>query len=242
MKKLIFVVCYNAEKNICKVLNRIPAQLMENPDWDVLIIDDASTDDSYLRLQDYIADSRYSGFKLIRNNKNEGYGGNQKLGYRYALAHDYGLVVLLHGDGQYAPEYLLNMADPIENGEADVVLGSRMIRKRDALRGGMPFYKWFGNIILTKIQNCLLETNFSEFHTGYRSYRVSSLAKINFPEFSDYYDFDTEIILELLKINSRFAEISIPTFYGDEISYVNCFKYACLIIYKTWRKRVVLRY
>ena len=135
---LIFVVAYNAETTIQKVLSRIPASL-HSQDVEVLIIDDSSKDGTFaagLRYQ-----QRHSAFKItvLRTPENQGYGGNQKLGYRYAIDNGFDIVALIHGDGQYAPEKLPALLRPLIRNEADAVLGSRMIDKRAARRGGMPF-------------------------------------------------------------------------------------------------------
>ena len=143
-----------------------------------------------------------------------GLWGNQKLGYHYAIKHGFDVVVLLHGDGQYAPERLPEMLQPILDNQADVVFGSRMLNKADALRGGMPVYKWVGNQILTFLQNRMLKTKFAEFHTGYRAYSVPALASIPFQFNSNYFDFDTDIIIQMVDTEKRIVEIPIPTYYG----------------------------
>jgi SAM-dependent methyltransferase len=140
------------------------------------------------------------------------------------------VVVLLHGDGQYAPEYLGQMVQPILDGEADAVFGSRMIHRLDALKGRMPLYKWVGNQVLTFIQNHIMRSHLSEFHSGYRAYSVPALASVPFEHNSDHFDFDTDIIIQLLDTQKRIKEIPIPTFYGNEISRVNGIKYAIRII------------
>src|SRR5439155_1327645 len=149
---LIFIVAYNAETTIEKVLRRIPASLRLD-EVEVLIIDDSSRDNTFaegLRYQQRNAEFKLT---LLRSPENQGYGGNQKLGYRYAIDNNFDFVALVHGDGQYAPEKLPLLLGPLVRGQADAVLGSRMIDKRAALRGGMPFYKWIGNQILTTFQN-----------------------------------------------------------------------------------------
>lgn len=230
MKKLIFIVSYNAENHIIGVLERISEAIMADDSWHILIIDDCSTDETISQIESYARGIGRNKILLKINDQNKGYGGNQKLGYQYAINFDFDLVVLLHGDGQYAPEYLEAMILPISKDRAGAVLGSRMIYKWNALKGGMPLYKWIGNIILSSLQNLILNTHFSEFHTGYRAYSVEALKAIEFAKNSDYYDFDTEIILQLLAKKVEFAEIAIPTFYGSEVSYVNGFKYAYLIL------------
>jgi SAM-dependent methyltransferase len=131
------------------------------------------------------------------------------------------------------------MIMPILNDEADVTLGSRMIKKSDALRGGMPLYKWVGNQILTTFQNWVLGSNLTEFHTGYRAYSTEIFKKIRFEYNSNYFDFDTDIIIQILDTGHRIKEIPIPTFYGAEISYVNGMLYAFKIVATTIRSRIV---
>ena len=103
---LIFIVAYNAETTIEKVLNRIPPSLSAGDDVEILIIDDFSRDDTFVNSLRY--QQRDSAFKItvLRTPENQGYGGNQKLGYRYAIDHGFDIVALVHGDGQYAPEEL----------------------------------------------------------------------------------------------------------------------------------------
>jgi len=222
---LIFVVAYNAQTTIEKVLSRIPRSL-QSDNVEVLIIDDSSQDDTFgngLRYQ-----QRDSAFKItvLRTPENQGYGGNQKLGYRYAIDNGFDIVALVHGDGQYAPEKLPELLAPLVAGETDAVFGSRMIDKKSARAGGMPGYKWIGNQILTAFQNRMLRTALSEFHSGYRLYSTAALAQIPFEKNTDDFHFDTEIIVQLVMKKLRIAELPIPTYYGDEICHVNGLKYA----------------
>jgi glycosyltransferase involved in cell wall biosynthesis len=240
-KVLIFVVSYNAENFIAAVLNRIPDEAWDNSvyELEVLVIDDESPDNTYYRAVDYQRTHPNRAITVLRNPKNQGYGGNQKLGYHYAVKHSFEVVVLLHGDGQYAPEYIPQMVQPILADEADVVFGSRMLNKQAALRGGMPLYKWVGNQVLTFLQNRILKTKLAEFHTGYRAYRVQSLADVPFQFNSNYFDFDTDIIIQMLDTKQRITEIPIPTFYGEEISRVNGIRYGFLILMTSFRSRLV---
>jgi glycosyltransferase involved in cell wall biosynthesis len=240
---LIFIVSYNAEAFIESVLERIPVGLWAHDAYDleVLIIDDQSQDDTFHRARDYAARFPSHPIKVLYNPVNQGYGGNQKLGYHYAIENNFDAVVLLHGDGQYAPEYLDEMVRPIVDGRADVVFGSRMMNRFDALRGKMPLYKWVGNQILTFTQNRILGSRLAEFHTGYRAYSTAALRSVPFAYNSDYFDFDTDIIIQMLDTGQRIFEIPIPTFYGDEISHVNGWRYAALIIGTTLQSRLVPR-
>jgi len=240
-KVLIFVVCYNAEKSITSALERIPVGVRENErfDTEILVIDDQSPDRTFHAVEEFALRHPEWKLTLLHNPKNQGYGGNQKIGYHYAIKNGFDVVVLLHGDGQYAPERLQEMIAPILDDKADVVLGSRMIQRADALKGRMPLYKWVGNIVLTFLQNRILASRLSEFHTGYRAYAVKSLASVPFGENSNYFDFDTDIIIQMFETGRRIKEIPIPTFYGDEISGVNGMKYALRVVQSCLLSRVM---
>jgi len=229
---LIFIVCYKAEQSIESVLERIGKDIWESKQFytEILIIDDQSPDRTFYAAEDYSRRHPDRNLTILYNPKNQGYGGNQKIGYCYAIKKGFDVVVLLHGDGQYAPEYLGRMIQPILDGDADAVFGSRMVRRLDALKGRMPLYKWFGNQILTSIQNHIMKSHLSEFHTGYRAYSAAALASVPFDRNSDYFDFDTDIIIQFLQTKKRIKEIPIPTFYGDEISRVNGIRYAIRVV------------
>ncbi|HEY4490676.1 MAG TPA: glycosyltransferase, partial [Acidobacteriota bacterium] len=170
---------------------------------------------------------KYEGYNLTvyRTPFNRGYGGNQKLGYLYCIDKSYDIVILLHGDGQYAPEFIPKVLAAFDE-QTDAVLASRMMRKRMALKGGMPFYKWLGNQLLTAFENKLLGLHLSEFHTGFRAYRVAALKKIPFDLNSDSFHFDTEIIVQAAAMGWKIKEVSVPTYYGDEQCHVNGIRYA----------------
>jgi glycosyltransferase involved in cell wall biosynthesis len=238
---LVFIVAFNAERFIEAVLRRIPAAFLESSEFEaeILVIDDGSRDETFSRAAGFSALQGKSRLTVLHNPVNQGYGGNQKLGYHYAITRGYEAVVLLHGDGQYAPELLPQMVRPILDGRADVVLGSRMLDRGEALKGGMPLYKWLGNQVLTALQNGILKTRLSEFHTGYRAYRVEALSAVPFDRNSNYFDFDTDILIQLLDTRARITEIPIPTYYGDEISRVNGVYYGLLILWTSVLSRLV---
>ena len=237
MNKLgILVVAYNAESTIESTLNRIPNNFVSKI-HSILISDDQSQDMTSKKVKEFSQRSSLP-IELVVQPKNLGYGGNQKFGYSWAIQNDWDIVVLLHADGQYAPEYIPEIINPIIENDADAVFGSRMINKRNALKGGMPKYKWIGNQILTFIQNKLTRQNFSEWHSGYRAYRVESLRGIDIRKLSNGFRFDTQIILSLIAKQARITEIAIPTFYGDEVSHVNGVEYAREIIWDTFRHRL----
>ena len=219
-------MAYEAERHIESVLNRIPWADLPG-DGEVLVMDDASKDKTSSLAAAWHGPSGSWPVRVLRNPKNLGYGGNQKLGYRYAIQNNFEQVVLLHGDGQYAPELLPQMIIPLIAGKSSAVFGSRMLQKSSALKGGMPFYKWIANQLVTGLENKILGTSLSEFHTGYRSYRCNLLQRIPFELNTNGFHFDTEIIIQIVRINAIISEIPIPTFYGSEICRVNGWKY-CL--------------
>jgi glycosyltransferase involved in cell wall biosynthesis len=231
----ILVVAYNAESTLRSVLHRIPA-----PIWDkieeVFVFDDSSQDRTTevgRAMEDH---EPFAGkLKVFKNPVNLMYGGNQRKGYKYAIERGLDIVVLLHGDGQYAPEVMQDLLTPLETGEADMVMGSRMMVKGAALRGNMPMYKYLGNKVLTFMENWLIGTRLSEFHSGYRAYSVHALRNIPLDEMTHNWHFDTQIILQFLKRGYRTKEVPIPTYYGDEICRVNGIPYAMNCVRETFK-------
>jgi glycosyltransferase involved in cell wall biosynthesis len=223
-KVAIFVCAFQAEHFIESVLERIPEPL--RPLFaEIYVFDDSSSDRTVERAR-AAGDRLGANVTVFRTPFNRGYGGNQKLGYLHAIRQGYDYVVLLHGDGQYAPEYLPQIVQALSDEQPDALIASRMIKRRDALRGGMPLYKWLGNQLLTAFENRMLGSRLSEFHSGYRAYKVDALRSIPFGLNSDDFHFDTEILIQLLRTGRRIVEIPVPTFYGDEISRVNGMRYA----------------
>ena len=238
-KLLVYIVAFNHEKFILNVLKRIPLNLSKKYEVEILINDDSSEDKTFDLSNQYAQNAPTNfKFKILYNPENQGYGGNQKIGYHYAIKNNFDFVALLHGDGQYAPEYLEKLVEPLNRDDIDAVFGSRMIIKGGALKGKMPLYKFIANKVITFFQNFLLKTHFSEFHSGYRVYNVSSLKRIPFHLNSNSYPFDTEIIVQFINSKFKIIEIAIPTFYGSEISYVNGTKYAFQICFTTIKAKL----
>ena len=237
---LVLIVAYNAEHTIRHVLRRLPASL-DAYDTEVLIIDDASQDQTFEQ-GEAVRRAGDLPFKLtvLVNPINQGYGGNQKLGFQYAIENQFDLVALLHGDGQYTPESLPELLEPIARREADAVFGSRMVQPFAALKGGMPLYKFIGNRILTVYQNWMLGANLTEFHSGYRVYTTAALRQIPFERNANGFHFDTEIVIQLLFAGFRIKECPIPTYSGGEISYVNGLRYAADVVLATAAARLQL--
>ncbi|WP_392541972.1 bifunctional glycosyltransferase/class I SAM-dependent methyltransferase [Oryzobacter telluris] len=220
----VLVVAYNAATTLVRTLDRLPTSFRASVDH-VLLSDDASQDDTYAIGVAYRTTTDLP-LTVVRHEKNLGYGGNQKAGYAWAMDHGLDVVVLLHGDGQYAPEVIEDIVAPILEGRADAVFGSRMMVRGGALKGGMPLYKFVGNRILSTFQNAMTGARLSEWHSGYRAYRVEALRDLDLAAYTDDFDFDTEIILGLIAAEKRIVEVPIPTYYGDEICYVNGMGYA----------------
>ena len=233
-KILIFIPAYNVEKEITKVLNKIPKIVFNKYNAKILVIEDNSSDKTLSVIKKVI---KKKGDKikiyLIVNKKNKGYGGVQKIAFNYAIKKNFKYVIMLHGDNQYPANKILLLIKPLLTNKYDAVFGSRMINSINALKGGMPLYKYLGNIALTFFQNLVLSSNLSEFHSGYRSYKVSSLKKIKFKSNTNDFHFDTEIIIQFLKNNLKIKEIAMSTHYGSEISHLRSIPYGLNIVRST---------
>jgi 2-polyprenyl-3-methyl-5-hydroxy-6-metoxy-1,4-benzoquinol methylase len=221
----VLVVAYNAVTTLAGVLDRVPADFRSQI-AEILICDDASHDATHLVALGYKQLAPELPLTVIRHKENLGYGGNQKAGYRLAIEHGLDIIVLLHGDGQYAPEQLPDIVRPLVEGRADAVMGSRMMVPKAARRGGMPLYKYVGNKILTRFENAVAGAQLTEWHSGYRAYTTAALQSIPFESNADGFNFDTQIIIQLIDRGKRIVEVPIPTYYGDEVCYVDGVKYA----------------
>lgn len=224
MKKNIVVVipAYQAAETLPFVLARIPEPVYQEVSR-ILVVEDGgpgiqpSTSPELLK--------KYPKVEVIWHEKNGGYGRAQKTGYKRALELGADVTVLLHSDGQYAPEIMARLYAPLVNGEADIVLGSRMKDYRSALRGGMPIYKFIANICLTFLENIMYGMWLSEYHSGYMLYSRKALESIPFEKLSDTFHFDGEMLLMGGKKKLRIADLPIPTHYGDEKSHLKPIQY-----------------
>jgi len=226
-KILIFILTYNHKDTIINVLDRIPKEIWDKS-AEILVADDQSKDNTRELALEYKKKNKLSKLTVVRHEENRGYGGNQKFCYNYGIKKGYDIAVMVHGDGQYAPEEIPKLLIPLEQNRADFVFGSRMTG--NPLKGGMPLYKFLGNKFLTMTENIFLRTKLSEFHSGFRLYSLEALKDIPFNKLSDDYYFDSEIILQLVLAKKRIAERPIPTHYGNEICYVNSIPYGLSIL------------
>ncbi len=226
MKKsiLIFIITYFDSYRLEKVYKKIPFKkiFLKNFRVKVLISDDQSADDT-IKIAKKIS---YKNDNIILNfnKKRLGYGGNIKFCLKYAIKNNYDYAVMIHGDNQYNPNYINRMIDII-NYQKNVaaVCGSRMYYKKDALKGGMPKYKFIGNIVLTKFFNLFFNTKFTDCHSGYWFYNLSTIKKINFKKIEDNFNFDNQLRINLIKKKLNILEIPIKTYYGSERSSVHLF-------------------
>lgn len=235
MKVFVVMPAYNAERTLKITLEDIPKEVVDS----VLLVDDCSSDNT-------VEVAKRLGIKVVQHKKNRGYGGNQKTCYKTALADGADIIVMVHPDYQYDSSAIPRLIEPIKNGEADAVFGSRMM-KGGALEGGMPLWKHNANILLTAFENVVLGTYLTEYHTGFRAYSAELLRNIRFEENSDNFVFDTEIIVQALLKGFKIEETPIKTRYFEEasqIKFLPCVKYGfgilwTLLKFKLHSKKIV---
>jgi len=209
-KKVIVVFpAYNAARTLEKTLFAIPK------DWvdDIILVDDFSKDNT-------VEVAKKLGLKVFTHDKNLGYGGNQKTCYREALKLGADIAIMVHPDFQYDPSFIPEMIKLIANGECDAVFGSRMYIRKNALYGGMPYWKFIANIFLTKLENLVLGLNLTEYHSGFRAYGKKVL-ELPLDLNSDGFVFDTEIIVQMKIAGIKIKEIPISTRYFSEASMIS---------------------
>jgi glycosyltransferase involved in cell wall biosynthesis len=204
---LVAMPAYNAARTLASTYTGISRDLVD----EVLLVDDRSRDET-LEVASRLP------IRTIGLPHNVGYGGNQKTCYLEALRLGAGIVVMLHPDGQYDPAVLPDLIAPIQRGEADIVLGSRMLIPGGARAGGMPLYRYLSNRALTTIENAMLGTRFSELHTGYRAYSRAFLETVPFLRNSNDFVFDTQVIAQAVAFKQRVVEVPIKTRYFPEAS------------------------
>lgn len=205
----VVLPAYRAVRTIPDVVAEMPVSAADH----ALLIDDASPDET-------TTVALLHGLDVLRHPANRGYGASQKSGYVHALRAGAAVIVMVHADNQYDPGLVAEMAEPILSGDADVVIGSRLLVDR-ALAGGMPRWKWVGNRLLTEIENQAFGVRYSEYHTGYRAFSADFLRSIPFLRNSDDFVFDQEIFAQMLARKARVVEIPIPTRYFHEASSVD---------------------
>ena len=236
-KLLIFIVTYKASFRLLKLIQKIPYKKLSNFNYNIYISDDHSEDLSTFRYIKLVKNRYGSKIKVNYNKKNLGYGGNIKKCINYAYKNHYDYAIMLHGDNQYNPKYIATMLNLISKTNYDAIVGSRMRKREDALKGNMPIYKYLGNIVLSKYFNILFNTNFTDCHTGYWFYNLMNLPKKYFDNCDDNFCFDLDFRLQLVNKSKSIKEIAINTFYGTERSSFHVV-YAIRFFYKVLKFRL----
>lgn len=201
---------YNAELTLEKTLLDIPEGIVD----DIILVDDASTDNT-------VDIARKLNVQIVEHKDNKGYGGNLKTCYRLALDCNADIIVMIHPDYQYDSSLISYLIDPVRNGLYDIMLGSRIRTRREALAGGMPLYKYLSNRILTFIQNIFLGQNLSEFHTGFRVFSRKVLESIRYESNSDDFVFDSQFLVQAIALGFQIGEFPVPVRYFKEASSIN---------------------
>ncbi len=205
-KVVVVMPAYNAAKTLRMTYAELPRESFDL----VIVVDDGSSDET-------ASIARELGLELFVHNQNYGYGANQKTCYREALKAGADIVVMVHPDYQYDPRLLPVVIAPIENDNADVVLGSRLLGGQ-VLQQGMPWWKFIANRFLTGLENAVFGLHLAEYHTGYRAFRRRALESVNLEMNSDNFIFDQEIMAQLVQTNARIAEVPVPTRYFPQAS------------------------
>lgn len=209
-KIVVVMPAYNAEKTVKKTYDDLPKDLIS----EVILVDDASKDKT-------IEKAKKLGITTYKHVKNKGYGGNQKTCYEQALKRNPDIVVMVHPDYQYDAKLVGVLCEPIVNGRADIMLGSRIQTRQQVLSGGMPAWKYFANRFLTLVENLSMGLNLSEYHTGLRAYTSKVLKTVPYQRFSDDFVFDQQILISALSFNFNISEIPVPCKYFPEASSIN---------------------
>lgn len=210
LKIVAVMPAYNAAKTLIKTYNDIPKDTVN----EVLIVDDDSRDET-------VAVARKLKLPVVVHKKNLGYGGNQKTCYREALKRGADIIVMIHPDYQYDATLTSDLVKPIIDGRFDIMLGSRIRSRAEALAGGMPSYKYLFNRLLSFLENIVLGLNLSEYHTGFRAFKRKVLKELPLESFSDDFVFDQEILISAHQKGFAIGEIAVPVRYFQEASSIN---------------------
>lgn len=209
-KRVVVMPAYNAAQTLVWTYAAIPQDEID----EVILVDDGSADET-------VEIAKRLGLNVIVHPHNAGYGANQKTCYMEALRLGADVVIMLHPDGQYDPKVIPDMVAAIESGRGDMVLASRFLDQQGPWKGGMPLYKIIANRFLSTVENLVLGTRLSEFHTGYRAYHRRVLETVPFLRNSNDFVFDTQMIFQVIAFGFRIAEVPVSTRYFDEASSIS---------------------
>ncbi len=209
-KVAVVFPAYHAEKTLEQTVSDVPKELVH----EMILVDDCSNDRT-------VEVARQLGMFVHRHERNKGYGGNQKTCYKLALERGADIIIMLHPDYQYDPKLIRYFVSYISEGYFDVMLGSRIRSRKEALAGGMPKYKYLANRLLSLFENIVSGQNLSEWHTGMRAYKREVLEQIDFINNSDDFVFDSQVMFQIVAKGFRIGEIPVPVRYFPESSSIN---------------------
>lgn len=209
-KVIVVMPAYNAEKTLSKTYKDTPKKLVDK----VILVDDGSHDKT-------VNIAKKLGITTFIHPQNRGYGGNQKTCYTLALNYEADIIVMIHPDYQYDSKLTGELIRPIIQGRSDIMLGSRIRTRQEAIAGGMPLYKYIANRFLTMIENIALGQNLSEYHTGFRAFDKKVLNRLPFHKFSDDFVFDQQILISAIRSGFKVGEIPVPVRYSKFSSSIN---------------------
>lgn len=223
-QKIVAVMpAYNAQKTLRKTYEDLPKNVVD----EIILVDDGSHDKT-------VEIAKELGIRTFSHPQNRGYGGNQKTCYTLALNEGADIAIMIHPDYQYDSSLTEDIIKPVKREVVDIMLGSRIRTRREALEGGMPIYKYFGNRFLTIIENIILGQNLSEYHTGFRVFKGEILKKLPFHKFSDDFVFDQQILISAIQSGYKIGEIAVPVRYSKDassISFLKSVEYGLLTLF-----------
>ena len=222
-KVIVVMPAYNAEKTLEATYRDIPEDFAD----EIILVDDNSTDQT-------VSIARKLGIRTIQHTHNIGYGGNQKTCYREALKRGANVIIMIHPDYQYDSTLIGELISPIMSGRFDIMFGSRIRTRKEALEGGMPYTKYFLNRFMALIENIVLGVNFTEHFSGFRAYSVKVLKSLPLENFSNDFVFDQQLMISAIAKGYSIAEYPVPVRYFSQSSSIGYLKGAKFLLQTLW--------
>lgn len=222
-KVIVVMPAYNAEKTLAATYRDIPKDIVD----EIILVDDASTDQTVII-------AKKLGILVIQHKENRGYGANQKTCYKVAIERGADIIVMIHPDYQYDSKLVGELVRPIAAKRFDIMFGSRIRTRKEALTGGMPYMKYFLNRIITLLENIILGVNFTEHFSGFRAYSVKVLKSLPLNNFSDDFVFDQQLIVSAIVKGFSIAEYPVPVRYFSQSSSIGYLKGGKFLLQTFW--------